>query len=826
MFLSDKPSAVEYHHAEETRETSMTGEAVVCHSIRPGNVNGVLFPYERLAEHARTHPDFDMSECTVFVENEYFSDFSYASEHVTDDAVISVLLNALKALGAIARAFPAEDEWNRCIQWTTDQLHKARINRGAFPSLGPILYAFGFEAGYSMAAILQANSANPWQVIDIAIDDPSRFFEEPVARCVTPTMKAAWSSLQASRRTYLELLSRVTLTYEQARFHLSDDSRRAGNVFFSDDDALDNPYILYERTRHLGASSPLRITPRQIDRALFPPPEIASCAPLPQQVSFIPSDDRRRIRAYAVSYLEDQASQGHTVYPASRMLSDFCEAAIEPTCAISRDVLNSQLDYLAREVHSEITPDGELMLQLNRLKEMDDHIELVVRKRTEEAIPHNISEDWEAMMDAPFGFGPAAPDDAQELMARREKGAALGAMAAARLFVLVGGAGTGKTTLLSLLCKSREVAAAGVTLLAPTGKARVKMSEPMQEKGVPHAAYTVAQFLMERGLFDGETGEYRYVKGYSPDPMGTVIIDECSMLTEEMMGSLMLALGRAERIILVGDPKQLPPIGAGRPFVDLVNHLARKVPTSAFPRVGMNFAELKVPRRQRDNLQIELAQLFRGDGTRFDESLFDRIDAAHDATIVLKHWQTQEEFEALLLETLVEEIPLADDEDREGFGLAMGGIPTQSKAGRYLAYRNDGKSLEKLDDWQILTPIYGLGHGAANINHLVHERFRNTSLTSFGSEGITYGDKIINSKNNSKPWVIEGWKYGRKYYIANGEIGYVSRVKKDGKRCLIASFATQPGISYDLTFTRLRSTRCRAAGSRRSCSSWASRVGS
>ena len=77
--------AVEYRHAEGTPETSMTWETMVCHSIRPGNVNGVLFPYERLAEHARTHSDFDMSECTVFVENEYFSDFSYASEHVTTD---------------------------------------------------------------------------------------------------------------------------------------------------------------------------------------------------------------------------------------------------------------------------------------------------------------------------------------------------------------------------------------------------------------------------------------------------------------------------------------------------------------------------------------------------------------------------------------------------------------------------------------------------------------------------------------------------------------------------------------------------------------------
>ena len=58
------------------------------------------------------------------------------------------------------------------------------------------------------------------------------------------------------------------------------------------------------------------------------------------------------------------------------------------------------------------------------------------------------------------------------------------------------------------------------------------------------------------------------------------------MLTEEMLASLIDALKGVERLILVGDPRQLPPIGAGRPFVDIVDQLAPENVESMFPARG------------------------------------------------------------------------------------------------------------------------------------------------------------------------------------------------------------------------------------------------
>ena len=62
-----------------------------------------------------------------------------------------------------------------------------------------------------------------------------------------------------------------------------------------------------------------------------------------------------------------------------------------------------------------------------------------------------------------------------------------------------------------------------------------------------------------------------------------MIVDEASMLTEEMLAALIDALKGVDRFILVGDPRQLPPIGAGRPFVDIVEQLKPAQRRGYFP---------------------------------------------------------------------------------------------------------------------------------------------------------------------------------------------------------------------------------------------------
>ena len=137
--------------------------------------------------------------------------------------------------------------------------------------------------------------------------------------------------------------------------------------------------------------------------------------------------------------------------------------------------------------------------------------------------------------------------------------------------MLIGPAGTGKTTLLKVLCSVPGLAEKGLLLLAPTGKARVRLEEQTGRRG---AGQTLAQFLIRQQRYDGQTSAY-FPKPDAPrcGDYRTVIVDECSMLTEEQLAALIDSLRNVERLVLVGDPRQLPPIGAGRPFVDIVREL-------------------------------------------------------------------------------------------------------------------------------------------------------------------------------------------------------------------------------------------------------------
>src|SRR5207245_2846898 len=97
--------------------------------------------------------------------------------------------------------------------------------------------------------------------------------------------------------------------------------------------------------------------------------------------------------------------------------------------------------------------------------------------------------DWRAELDREFKDIPA-PKGSLEDRARQEKAAALTELASARFSVLIGAAGTGKTTLLKFICRATAIQERGLLLLAPTGKARVRLQ---QATGVE--ARTIAQFL-------------------------------------------------------------------------------------------------------------------------------------------------------------------------------------------------------------------------------------------------------------------------------------------------------------------------------------------
>lgn len=815
----------EYEPGVDHPTRSMIWERMVGHSIRPNTTaGGFLLPYHAALERTAQDSGFDPEEVVVFAPQEAFDQFSYASEHVTHDQAIASLLAVIDGLRRAQESLGVDTSEE--IAWSQERLGELWKQRGAFPGLGAALTAFDVDHGHLLAYRIAEGLAeleDPWPAVQAALDDPTSIGPEWKGR-IGPTIAKKLAQLPDERRALLHLLARFDLTQEQAtRFWVAEERRKAG-IAISDTDLLENPYLLYESDR----TSPDPIPANVVDRGSFPSPAAAASSPIPKPSAMVEPQDRRRVRAFVVSALEDAAVNGHTLLPQGDLVNVVRDSPAEPSCRVDGDLLSVIEDWMEPVVRKAELFDGNPAYQLGRLAIARDRISREVRKRSAAEKRHEVDADWEARLKDQLGGKEAA--DETDAVARREKVAALAELAAARFCVLVGPAGTGKTMLLAALCSRLAEEGAGVTLLAPTGKARVQLERGLSKvSGVE--ARTIAQFLISQGRYNPTTGRYQRSNDPPAISKGTVIIDESSMITEEQLDGVLDNVNQADRIILVGDPRQLPPIGAGRPFVDIVEHLKGNADGN-FPRVGNSYAELTVQMRQHtDDARAyrhdrALGQWFGGGPSDelAEEAWGEMLAEADSDTVRFVQWDSPTDVLERLQGLLVEEIDeIRDVDDQAGFGASLGGVD-DGNGNVYFNSKwkqNPGAGVAS-EKWQILSPIHATAAGVAELNRSIHRHFRDNLIswarrqvpaylrqipTPMGPEGIVYGDKVINTKNhrNSDIFPNEPRRGGgtpeSAKFVANGEIGMVvgqfrPKTKRFRVHKLQVEFSTQPGIQY------------------------------
>ncbi len=141
---------------------------------------------------------------------------------------------------------------------------------------------------------------------------------------------------------------------------------------------------------------------------------------------------------------------------------------------------------------------------------------------------------------------------------------AIRAAAEQKILILTGGPGTGKTTTLAGILALFDRLHWQTLLAAPTGRAAKRLSELTGCE-----AATIHRLL--EAQVSPETGEM-YFRHDADEPLkcDALIIDEMSMVDVLLMHSLLQALPENATLILVGDPDQLPSVGAGNLFADLI----------------------------------------------------------------------------------------------------------------------------------------------------------------------------------------------------------------------------------------------------------------
>lgn len=212
-----------------------------------------------------------------------------------------------------------------------------------------------------------------------------------------------------------------------------------------------------------------------------------------------------------------------------------------------------------------------------------------------------------------------APEDLERLLDRIEKEQrltyapqqrqAVTMAARCQVMLLTGGPGTGKTTCLRGVLALFERMGLETALAAPTGRAAKRLGELCGTD-----ASTIHR-LLETG-FDPHTGRLVFTKNsYDPLKADAVIVDETSMVDVPLMAALLDALRDDCRLVLVGDPDQLPSVGPGNLFADLIR--SGRVPTICLTEIFRQAAQSAIVRNAHMINRGQLPDLRKNDSDFF-----------------------------------------------------------------------------------------------------------------------------------------------------------------------------------------------------------------
>ncbi len=266
----------------------------------------------------------------------------------------------------------------------------------------------------------------------------------------------------------------------------------------------------------------------------------------------VPSDSRSRVLAGVIHVLAYNASSnGHTCLPIDKLIS-----ATAVLLELSEDTVSAKLDEFIRSADVAFRDvDSVRYIMTKAVYDAENFITNKLYQIDHEA-PRFALDDISALLsslESRFGIEYAA----------LQKTAIYEALNGG-VMILTGGPGTGKTTIVKALLSIFGSLKMDTVLAAPTGRAAKRMSEATSEE-----AKTVHRMLEMERTADNETRFGR--NRQNPLDERVIIIDEASMIDIFLMEALMKAMRRGSRLILIGDCDQLPSVGAGNVFSDMID---------------------------------------------------------------------------------------------------------------------------------------------------------------------------------------------------------------------------------------------------------------
>lgn len=365
-------------------------------------------------------------------------------------------------------------------------------------------------------------------------------------------------------------------------------------------------------------------------------------------------------------------------------------------------------------------------------------------------------------------------------------------------YVISGKPGTGKTKVLEKIIKELTDRHERVTVLTPTGKAALRLKVECGAK----EAQTIDRFIYaDRNRYWEILEDFSLIlEDRRERPrIENLIIDESSMVDLQKLTTLFLMLHlkgeeRVKRVIMVGDENQLPPIGFGRPFYDIIQYIKKN------PRYKeVNFIKLLTNCRQESDPKVlEFADVFTRKNRYYNELLDELVKGEGEISkgLAVEKWSTIEDLhrktEKRLDELFQTEIEGSDlskcNNKSEKLNLIFKLYSTGYVNERAL---HEGKKLG-IDNFQILTPYRTEAYGSMTLSRFIQQNYpRELSNDPWFGGVFNHSDKIIRLSNeyrydyrlksvvlrlcngslgiiNNKVDKRTGWSY-RKYFFTDQE---------------------------------------------------------
>ncbi len=430
-------------------------------------------------------------------------------------------------------------------------------------------------------------------------------------------------------------------------------------------------------------------------------------------------DSPQRIASAILFELSHNSGNGHVFIPREKLVG-----ATMQLIGAEREAVEEGLDVLSDEgdVVRE-TVAGQDACYLKHLHEAERSVAKRIAEMAEDG--RRIAADTDLLV--------TEIEREQGIVYAKSQKEALAFASSSGVVAVTGGPGTGKTTCVRALLAMYDAVGLKSLITAPTGRAAKRMSEL-----TGRAAATVHR-LLEAGFSGDGIGVVFKRCAKEPLDCDAVILDECSMVDIELMNALLLAMSPGCRLVLVGDADQLPSVGPGNVFGDIIR--SGTVPV------------------------VRLTEIFRqGEGSRIVESAHMINEGEHpdlqknEGDMFFLRRREPDKAAETIVSLISERLP------------KNMGVPAK--------------------DVQVLTPTRKGPLGTAALNEALQGALnppeKGKKEKSFGGVTLREGDKVMQIKNNYDIiWQTragEGEKAAPEDMgigVYNGDIGYIERISED-----------------------------------------------